>query len=139
VERAGEGQRKRTRASAGLKATLGSSQSRWWHRQSGSGGERRRSATASSCWRLGQRRGALGEGQQEGGEAVGELGGDAWRPGEAGGTRAARHSASGGTAAQQRGSRGRRKGGGRRGLSCELQKLHGPHCNTKFPTVLKLK
>jgi hypothetical protein len=33
----------------------------------------------------------LGEGQPEGVKAVGELGGDAWRPGEAGGPRAARH------------------------------------------------
>jgi hypothetical protein len=29
--------------------------------------------------------------------------------------------------------------GGRQGLSCELQKLQGSHCNTKFSTILKLK
>jgi hypothetical protein len=62
-----------------------------------------------------RRRGALGEGQQEEGEAVGELEGNAWRPGEAGGG-LERHSmvASGGAAARQRRSRGRR-GRGTRG------------------------
>jgi hypothetical protein len=47
-----------------------------------------------ASWRFGQaaeKRGALGEGQQEGVKAVGELGGEAWRPGEAGGPRVARH------------------------------------------------
>jgi hypothetical protein len=33
----------------------------------------------------------------------------------------------------------RKKKGGHQGLSCELQKLQGPHCNTKFSTILKLK
>jgi hypothetical protein len=28
--------------------------------------------------------------------------------------------------------------GGRQGLRCKLQKLHGPHCNIKFPTILEL-
>jgi hypothetical protein len=45
-------------------------------------------------WRLGraaERRGTLREDQQEGATAVGKLGGNAWRLGEAGGPRAARH------------------------------------------------
>jgi hypothetical protein len=69
---------------------------------------------------------------------MGELGGDAWRLGEAGGPL-------GGTArwpaaALLRG-RGRteEEEGGAPGLSCELQKLQGPHYNTKFSTILKLK
>jgi hypothetical protein len=84
VERAGESQRRGARAAAGLEAIRGSYQSRKWHRQSHSSDERRRPATASSCWRLGQRRGALGEGQRGSVEEVGELEGDALRPGEAG-------------------------------------------------------
>jgi hypothetical protein len=69
-------------------------------------------------WRFGraaERLGALREDQQEGVKAVGELGGDAWRPGEAEGL--GRHSTatSGGAAARQRGSRGRRVWGGGRG------------------------
>jgi hypothetical protein len=60
-----------------------------------------------------ERRGTLGEGQQEGVEAVGELGGDTWRPGEVGGGLGQRGTvASGGAAARQRGRRGRRRGGG---------------------------
>jgi hypothetical protein len=50
------------------------------------------------------------EGQQEGGEAVGELGGDAWRSGEAGGPRAARH---GGQRRHYRQRENKGRGGGR--------------------------
>jgi hypothetical protein len=71
---------------------------------------------ANSCWRLGrvaERRGALGGGQQEGVEAVGELGGDAWKPGEVGrGLEQHGMAASGGAAPRQRGNRGRRRRGG---------------------------
>jgi hypothetical protein len=52
-------------------------------------------ATTTARWRLGRatkRRGTLGEGQHEGARAVGKLGGDAWRLGEARGPRAARRS-----------------------------------------------
>jgi hypothetical protein len=105
VERAGEGQRRRARAAAGLKATRGSYQSRRWRQQSCSSGERWRPATASSCWRLGQRCGVLGGGQREEGEVVGELEGDAWRQGEAAGGLGRRGTAaSGGAAARQRGA-----------------------------------
>jgi hypothetical protein len=82
--------------------------------------------------------GTLGEGQQEGGEAVGELGGDAWRLGE-GGARAAWHGTSAALLRDRGGAEEEERGGGCQGLSCELQKLQGPHCNTKFPTILKLK
>jgi hypothetical protein len=54
-------------------------------------------------WRFGraaERRGALGEGQQEGVKAVGELRGDAWRPLEAGGLGRRGTAASGGAAAR---------------------------------------
>jgi hypothetical protein len=62
------------------------------------------------------RHGALGEGQQEEGEVVGELRGDAWRPGEAGGGLGrCGTAANGGAAARQRRSRGRRRGRGARG------------------------
>jgi hypothetical protein len=61
MERVGESQRRRARTAASLEATRGSCQSKRWCRQSGSGGERRWPATASSCWRLGQRRGTLGK------------------------------------------------------------------------------
>jgi hypothetical protein len=49
---------------------------------------------AAVRWRLGraaEQRGMPGEGQQERARAVGKLGGDAWRLGEAGGPRAAWH------------------------------------------------
>jgi hypothetical protein len=72
---------------------VGAAKGRRWRRQSCSGGEWRRPATASSCWRLGQRRSGVarsGKASRKG-EAVGELGGDAWRPGAAGGPRAAWH------------------------------------------------
>jgi hypothetical protein len=98
---------------AGLGETRGSYQSGRWRQQSCSGGERRRPATAS--WRFGratERHGALGEGQQEGVKAVGELGGDPWRPGEAGGLGRRGTVASDDAAARQRGSRVRRKGRG---------------------------
>jgi hypothetical protein len=73
---------------------------------------------ASSCWWPGRRCGALEEGQQEGSEAVGELGGDAWRLGEAGGDLVWRGTmACSGAAARQRKKKG---GGGRPGLNCEL-------------------
>jgi hypothetical protein len=52
-------------------------------------------AMTMARWRLGraaERRGTLREGQQEGARAVGKLGGDSWRLGEARGSRAARHS-----------------------------------------------
>jgi hypothetical protein len=78
-----------------------------------------------------EQRGVLGESQQEGVEAVGERGGDASRPGEAG-------EASGGAAARQRRSRGRRRGGPS-GAAVKFQKLQGPHYNIEFPTILKLK
>jgi hypothetical protein len=93
-------------------------------------------------WRLGraaERRGMLGEGQQEGVKTVGELGGDAWRPGEVGGALggAARRPAA--ALLRGRGRAEEEEKGGRQGLRCKLQKLQGPHCNTKFSTILKLK
>jgi hypothetical protein len=86
-----------------------------------------------------ERRGALGEGQQEGVEAVASSGATRGGQERQGGLGQRGTVASGGAAARQRGSRGRRWGRGRQGLRCKLQKLKGPHCNTKFPTILKLK
>jgi hypothetical protein len=37
------------------------------------------------------------------------------------------------------GAKEEERGGGRQGLRCKLQKLQGPHCNTIFSTILKLK
>jgi hypothetical protein len=113
VERAGEGQRKRTRATAGLKATRGSCQSRRWHQQSCNGDERRRPVAAEGqLKRAAEQRGVLGESLQEGVEAVGELGGDAWRPGEAGGPRAARHGDQRRRCCAAEGEQRKKKGGG---------------------------
>jgi hypothetical protein len=84
--------------------------------------EPQRPATASSCWRLGQRHGALGGGQRGSVEAVGELEGDAWRPGEVGGGLERRGTtACGGAAARQRG-RGaeEEEERGCQGLNCKL-------------------
>jgi hypothetical protein len=139
VECAGEGQRRGARAAAGLGAARGSCQSRRWHRQSGNGGERLRPAAAEGqLGRVAEQRGVLGESQQEGVEAAGERGGDAWRLGEAGGGLERRGTAaSGGAAARQR--RQRKNKGGALGADLQFQKLQGPHYNAKFPTILKLK
>jgi hypothetical protein len=98
---------------------VGAARSRRWCRQGcSSGGLRRREGQLG--WTA-ERRGVLGEGQQEGGEAVGELEGDVWRSGElVGGLGRRGTMAYGGTAAQQRGGRGRRRGGGRQWLNCKL-------------------
>jgi hypothetical protein len=86
-----------------------------------------------------EQRGALGEGQQEGVEAVASSGatcGGQERQGASSGV--ARRPA----VALLRGRGGaeeEEEGGGGQGLRCKLQKLQGPHCNTKFPTILKLK
>jgi hypothetical protein len=60
-------QRRGARAAAGLDMTHGSYPSRKWCRQSCSGGEQRRPATAErgQLGRTAERRGVLGEGQQE--------------------------------------------------------------------------
>jgi hypothetical protein len=118
VERAGEGQRKRTRAATGLKATRGSCQSRRWHQQSCSDGERRWPATASSYWRLGS--GVACSGEASGKEMRRWASSRAMRGGQE------RQGASGGTARRPAaalvGSRGgaedevRGGGGGARGL-----------------------
>jgi hypothetical protein len=73
---------------------------------SGGGLRRQRGSSVGRC-------GALREGQQEEGEAVGELGGNAWRPGEAG-RGLGRHgtAASGDATTRRRRSRGRRRRGG---------------------------
>jgi hypothetical protein len=67
---------------------VGAARSMRWHRQGCSGGERWRSAAAErgQLGRTAERRGVLGEGQKEGGEAVGELGGDTWSGVGAGGS-----------------------------------------------------
>jgi hypothetical protein len=111
VARAGEGQRRRARAAAGQGRGVGAART---------GGGAGRAAVAVSGGGLRRQRGgsvvlygALEEGQQEEGEAVGELGGDAWRPGEAGrGLGRRGTAANGGAAARQRRSRGRRRGWG---------------------------
>jgi hypothetical protein len=94
---------------------VGAAKSRRWRRRGCSGGERRLS-TATERGQLGrtaERRGVLGEGQQEGGEAVGELGGDAWSGAGAGGSLGRRGTATcGGAAMRQRRNRGGRRGGG---------------------------
>jgi hypothetical protein len=76
--------------------------------------------------RMAEQRGVLGESQRREAKAAGELGGDAWRLGEAGETSssAARRPA----AALPRGRGGgqrKKKGRGLQGLSCELQNLQG--------------
>jgi hypothetical protein len=69
--------------------------------------------------RMAKRRGVLGEGQQEGGEAVGEHGGGTWSGAGAG-------VASGGTARRPAAALRRGRGeaeeeeGGRQGLNCKL-------------------
>jgi hypothetical protein len=93
-------------------------------------------------WRFGRaakRRGALGENQQEGVKAVGELEGDAWRLGEVGGPRAAWHGGQRRRGCAAEGEQRKKTKRGGQGLRCKLQKLQGPHCNIKFPTILKLK
>jgi hypothetical protein len=103
---------------------------------------RRRPATASSCWWLGQRRSGVAR--------LGKASRKGLRRWRAQGQRveARRGRGSSGGAARRpavallcgRGEQRKKKGGrGRHGLRCKLQKLKGPHCNTKFPTILKLK
>jgi hypothetical protein len=88
VARAKGSQRRGARVAAGLEMTRGSYPSRKLRQQSCSGGEWRQPATAErgQLRRTAERRGVLGEGQQEGGEAVGQLGGDAWSGAGAGGS-----------------------------------------------------
>jgi hypothetical protein len=96
----------------------GSCQSRRWHRQSGSSDERRQPAAAEEgqLKRAAEQRVTLGEGQRGNAKAVGELEGDAWRPGEAGeGLGRRGTTACGGAAARQRGQRKKKGGGGTRG------------------------
>jgi hypothetical protein len=67
---------------------VGAARSRRWRRQGCSSDERRRSVAAErgQLGRTAERRGGLGEGQQEGGETVGEHGGDTWSGAGAGGS-----------------------------------------------------
>jgi hypothetical protein len=83
---------------------LGRRPGRRWHQQNDSSGERRRPVAAEGqLGRAAEQRGVLRESQQEGVEAVGERGGDAWRLGEArGGLGRCGTAASGGAAARQR-------------------------------------
>jgi hypothetical protein len=101
---------------AGLGAVRESCQSRRWRLQSSSGGKRRRpAAVEGQLGRAAEQRVTLGEGQRGSAEAVTELGGDAWSGAGAGGSLGGRGmAASGGAAARQRGSRGRRRGRGTR-------------------------
>jgi hypothetical protein len=135
VARAGEGQRRGARAAAGLGATHRSCQSRRWRQQSCSGGERRRPATAR--WRLGRaakRHGVLGESQQEGGEAVGELGDDARRPGEAeGGPRAAWHGGQRQRCCTAEGEQRKKKGGAARGGAVNFKNSRDLTVTQNFP------
>jgi hypothetical protein len=129
VARAEEGQRGGARAAAGLEVTHGSYQSRRWHRQDCSDGERRRSAAAEreQLGRMAERRGVLGEGQQEGGEAVGELGGDAWSGarGVVGLGRCSNGSRRQRCRVAEEGDRGRRGGRGCARDCCEISKTLG--------------
>jgi hypothetical protein len=116
VERVGEGQRRRTKAAAGLRAARGSCQSRRWHRQSGSSDERRQPTTGDEgqLGRMAEQRVTLGEGQRGNAKAVTELRGDAWSGAGAGGSLERRGTAAwGSAAARQRRNRGRRRGRGR--------------------------
>jgi hypothetical protein len=140
VERAGEGQRKRTRAAAGLGAARGSCQSRRWRRQSGNGGEWRRPAAAEGqLGRVAEQRGVLGESQQEGlrrWASAGVMRGGQERQGEASGGEARRPATA---LLRGRGGAEEEEGGGALGAAVKFQKLQGPHCNIEFPTILKLK
>jgi hypothetical protein len=72
-------------------------------------------------------RGVLGEGQQRGARAAGELGGNTWSgAGAVAGLGRRGTTICGGVVARHRGSRGGRRTGGCQGLICELQKLQGP-------------
>jgi hypothetical protein len=82
---------------------------------------------------------SLGESQQEGVEAVGEHGGDAWWPGEAG-------EASGGVARRPaaallrgRGGAKEQERGGRQGLICSFKNSRDLGVKSSFLTVLYLK
>jgi hypothetical protein len=91
------------------------------------------SGRGGAAWRVREKARGEGLGRRPAlGRRVGAARGRRWRP----------QSCSGGErrrpAARQRGSRGRRKGG-RQGLRCKLQKFQVPNCNTKFPTIRKLK
>jgi hypothetical protein len=91
-------------------------------------------ATAMATWRLGrtaERRGTLGEGQQEGARAVGKLGGDAWRLGEVGGPRAVRHGGQWQRCCAAEGE-AEEEEGGHQGLMCTFQKFHDLRCKTRF-------
>jgi hypothetical protein len=80
VARAGKSQRGGARAAAGLEAMHRGYQNRRWHRQRGSDGEKLRPAATEErqLGRMVGHRGVLGEGQQRGARAAGELGDDAW-------------------------------------------------------------
>jgi hypothetical protein len=92
-------------------------------------------ATATARWRLGrvaEQRGTLGEGQQEGARAVGKLGGDAWRLGEAGGPQAAGHGGQRRHCCAAEGEAEEEEGGGAPGADVQFQKLQGPRCKIGF-------
>jgi hypothetical protein len=99
-------------------------------------------ATATARWRLGraaERRGTLGEGQQEGARAVGKLGDDAWRLGEAGGSRAAWHGGQRRRCYAAEGEAEEEESGGAPGAYVQFQKFQSPRCKTRFLTILYLK
>jgi hypothetical protein len=75
--------------------------------------------------RTAERRGVLGEGQQEGGEALGELRGDAWSGAGAGGSLGRRSTATCGAAAAWQ--RRKKKGGGAPGAKLLNLKIPGPY------------
>jgi hypothetical protein len=72
----------------------------------------------------------LGEGQQEGTRAVGKLGGDAWRLGEAGGPQAARQGGQQRRCCAAEGEAEEEEGGA--GADVKFQKFQGPRCKTRF-------
>jgi hypothetical protein len=80
-------------------------------------------AAAEGQWlgRMAERRGVLGENQQRGAKAAGELGGDAWMLGEAGGDLERRDMmACGGAAAGHWRGAEEEEGEGRQGLNGEF-------------------
>jgi hypothetical protein len=128
VARAEEGQRGGARAAAGLETMRGCYRSRKWCRHSCSDGERQQPAAAErgQLGRTAERRGVLGEGQQRGAKAAGELGGDTWRLGEAGGDLGRRGTTAcdGAVTRQRRGQR-RKKKEGALGADLQFPKIPG--------------
>jgi hypothetical protein len=97
-------------------------------------------STGGATWWLrvaAERRGAHGRRQQGGTEAMAELPSDAWSGAEA--RAGLGWHGNGGAAAAAEETEEEERGGEILGSYLQLQEPQGLHCETKFPTILKLK